>query len=94
MFASPLSNQRSGAIKASPSLLKYLTQQTLALLMFLAFAVLASIGGKESKSADIAGIKSREAAPMSGQAATCSSQGPRLQTVRDDLSSSTTSRPN
>ena len=71
MFASPLSNQNPGKIKSSPSLRKYLTQRTLAVLMFVAFAILASIGGKESKPATIPGIKPGEARDSSGQGASC-----------------------
>lgn len=94
MFASPLSNQKSGAIKASPGFLRYLTQQTLALLMFIAFAILASIGGKESQPINVARVKPREAASMSDQRAPCSSPSERQQNAKDGPASPVTSGPN
>lgn len=49
MFASPLYHQKPGTGKAHSTFLKYLSQPTLAFVMFFALAVLSSIGGKESE---------------------------------------------
>ena len=49
MFASPLNHQKPGTSPVSYTLRKYLTMRVLATAMFIAFAVLASIGGKESQ---------------------------------------------
>ena len=47
MIASHLYRQTASAEKA-PSFLKYVTQRSLAVVLFLAFAVLASVGNKSS----------------------------------------------
>jgi len=49
MFASPLYHQKPGTGKAQSTFLKYLSQPTLAFVMFIALALLSSIGGKESE---------------------------------------------
>lgn len=47
MFASPLNHQNPGASPVPYALRRYLTMQVLATAMFIAFAVLTAIGGKE-----------------------------------------------
>jgi hypothetical protein len=49
MFASPLNHQKLGTSPVPYTLRKYLTMRVLATAMFIALAVLASIGGKESE---------------------------------------------
>ena len=49
MFASPLNTQKLGTSSVPYALRRYLTMRVLATVMFIAFAVLASTGGKESK---------------------------------------------
>src|SRR5205085_11042134 len=49
MFASPLNHQKSGTSPVLYTLGKYVTMRVLATAMFIAFAVLASIGGKETR---------------------------------------------
>ena len=49
MFASPLNTQNPDANPVPYILRRYLTMQVLATAMFIAFAVLASIGGEESQ---------------------------------------------
>jgi hypothetical protein len=49
MFASPLNHQKPGTSPVSYTLRKYLTMRVLATAMFIAFAVLASVGGKETQ---------------------------------------------
>ncbi len=49
MFASPLNHHKPGTSPVSYTLRRYLTMRVLATALFIAFAVLASIGGKESQ---------------------------------------------
>jgi hypothetical protein len=49
MFASPLNHHEPGMSPVPYTLRRYLTMRVLATAMFIAFAVLASIGGKESQ---------------------------------------------
>jgi hypothetical protein len=49
MFASPLNHQKPGTSPVPYTLRKYLTMRVLATALFIAFAVLASIGGKETQ---------------------------------------------
>src|SRR6202045_394084 len=49
MFASPLNHQNQVTSPVPYALRRYLTMQALATAMFIAFAVLASLGGKESR---------------------------------------------
>lgn len=49
MFASPLNHQNQVTSPVPYALRRYLTMQVLATAMFIAFAVLASLGGKESQ---------------------------------------------
>lgn len=48
MIASPLYHQRMPEKKGQHSLLKYVTQRSLAVVMFIAFTLLASLGNKSS----------------------------------------------
>jgi hypothetical protein len=50
MIASPFSHQKTSAKKRPHSLLKYVTQRSLAVVMFIAFTLLASVGNKSSES--------------------------------------------
>ena len=49
MFASPLNHRKPGTSPVPSTLRRYLTMRVLATAMFIAFAVLASVGGKESR---------------------------------------------
>ena len=49
MFASPLNHHKPGTSPVPYTLRRYLTMRVLATAMFIAFAVLASIGGEESQ---------------------------------------------
>src|SRR5438552_18649651 len=49
MFASPLNHHEPGTSPIPYTLRRYLTMRVLATALFIAFAVLASIGGKESQ---------------------------------------------
>jgi len=49
MFASPLNHHKSGTTPVPYTLRRYLTMRLLATAMFIALAVLASVGGKESQ---------------------------------------------
>ena len=49
MFASPLNHQKPSPSSVPYTLRRYLTMRVLATAMFIAFAVMASIGGKESQ---------------------------------------------
>jgi hypothetical protein len=49
MFASPLNHHNPGTSPVPNTLRRYLTMRVLATAMFIAFALLASIGGKESQ---------------------------------------------
>jgi hypothetical protein len=49
MFASPFNHHNPGTSPAQYTFRRYLTMRVLATAMFIAFAVLASIGGKESQ---------------------------------------------
>jgi hypothetical protein len=49
MFASPFYHQKPSAGKAPSAFLKYLSPPTLAFVLFIALALLSSIGGKESE---------------------------------------------
>ena len=49
MFASPLNHQKPGTSPVPYTLGRYLTMRVLATALFIAFAVLASIGGKETE---------------------------------------------
>ena len=49
MFASPLNHHNPGTSPVPYTLRRYLTMRVLATAMFIAFAVLASIGGKETQ---------------------------------------------
>ena len=49
MFASPLNHQKPGTSPVPYTLRRYLTMRVLATALFIAFAVLASIGGKETQ---------------------------------------------
>ena len=48
MIASPSYHQNSSREKLAPTLLKYVTQRSLAVAMFVALALLASVGNKPS----------------------------------------------
>jgi hypothetical protein len=47
MFSPTYRYQRPSSLHASSSLLKFVTQRTLALIMFIGFALLGVVGGKE-----------------------------------------------
>jgi hypothetical protein len=47
MFSPTYHYQKSSSLHASSSLLKFVTQRTLALIMFIGFALLGVVGGKE-----------------------------------------------
>ena len=49
MFASPLNHHKPGTSPVPDTLRRYLTMRVLATALFIAFAVLASIGGKETQ---------------------------------------------
>jgi hypothetical protein len=49
MFASPLNDHKPGTSPVPYTLRRYLTMRVLATALFIAFAVLASIGGKETQ---------------------------------------------
>jgi hypothetical protein len=49
MFASPLNHHKPGTSPVPYTLRRYLTMRVLAIALFIAFAVLASIGGKETQ---------------------------------------------
>jgi len=49
MFASPLNHHKPGTSPVPYTLRRYLTMRVLATALFIAFAVLASIGGKETQ---------------------------------------------
>ena len=49
MFASPFNHHKPGTSPIPYTLRRYLTMRVLATAMFIAFAVLASVGGKESR---------------------------------------------
>src|SRR6266571_4067309 len=49
MFASPLNHQKPGTSPVLYTLRRYLTMRVLATALFIAFTVLASIGGKETQ---------------------------------------------
>ena len=49
MIASPLYHQKASGEKAPHALLKYVSQRSLAIVMFIAFALLASVGNKSSE---------------------------------------------
>jgi len=49
MFASPLNHHKPGTSPISYTLRRYLTMRVLATATFIAFAVLGSVGGKESR---------------------------------------------
>jgi hypothetical protein len=49
MFASPLNHHKPGTRPVPYALRRYLTMRVLATAMFIGFAVLASVGGKESQ---------------------------------------------
>lgn len=48
MIASPIYHRKSFREKAAPTLLKYVSQRSLAVLLFIALALLASVGNKSS----------------------------------------------
>ncbi len=48
MITSPIYYRKSFREKAAPTLLKYVSQRSLAVLLFVAFALLASVGNKSS----------------------------------------------
>lgn len=49
MIASPLYHQKRSKEKGAPAFLKYVTQRSLAVAMFLSLALLASVGNKPSE---------------------------------------------
>jgi hypothetical protein len=49
MFASPLNDRKPGTSPVPYTLRRYLTMRVLATALFIAFALLASIGGKETQ---------------------------------------------
>jgi hypothetical protein len=49
MFASPLNDHKPGTSPVPCTLRRYLTMRVLATALFMAFAILASIGGKETQ---------------------------------------------
>jgi hypothetical protein len=55
MIASPLYHQKGSDKKGPHSLLRYVTQRSLAVVMFIAFAFLASIGNKSSITPNLGG---------------------------------------
>ena len=50
MIASPFYHEKAAREKGPHSLLKYVTQRSLAVVMFLAFTLLASVGNRSSQS--------------------------------------------
>ena len=50
MIASPFYHQTRSAANVAPAFLKYVSQRSLAVIMFIALAVLASVGNKQSDS--------------------------------------------
>jgi hypothetical protein len=52
MIASPIYQRKSFREKAAPTLLKYVSQRSLAVLLFIALAFLASLGKKSSDKRD------------------------------------------
>jgi hypothetical protein len=48
MIASPIYHRKSFREKAAPTLLKYVSQRLLAVILFIALALLASVGNKSS----------------------------------------------
>lgn len=52
MIASPIYHRKPFREKAAPMLLKYVSQGSLAVLLFVALAVLASVGNKSSEKGD------------------------------------------
>jgi hypothetical protein len=48
MIASPIYHRNSPREKATPTLVKYVSQRSLAVLLFIALALLASVGNKSS----------------------------------------------
>jgi hypothetical protein len=55
MIASPLYHQKGSDKKGPHSLLRYVTQRSLAVVMFIAFTFLASIGNKSSIAPSLGG---------------------------------------
>ena len=52
MIASPIYHRKSFRGKAAPTLLKYVSQRSLAVLLFIALALFASVGNKSSNKRD------------------------------------------
>jgi hypothetical protein len=50
MLASPFNYQTRSTAKVPPGFLKYVSQRSLAVIMFIALAVMASVGNKQSDS--------------------------------------------
>ena len=55
MIASPLYHEKGSNKKGPHSLLRYVTQRSLAVVMFIAFTLLASIGNKSSITPSLSG---------------------------------------
>ena len=76
MIASPIYHRKSFREKAAPTLLKYVSQRSLAVLLFIALALLASVGNKSSDKRD-PGLSSSLAISQSRDQQTCLSLNPR-----------------
>jgi hypothetical protein len=76
MIASPIYYRKSFREKAKPTLLKYVSQRSLAVLLFIAFALLASVGNKSSNKRD-PGLSSSLAISQSRDQQTYLSLNPR-----------------
>src|SRR4029077_11501046 len=76
MIASPIYYRKSFREKAKPTLLKYVSQRSQAVLLFIAFALLASVGNKSSNKRD-PGLSSSLAISQSRDQQTYLSLNPR-----------------
>jgi hypothetical protein len=76
MIASPIYHRKSSREKAAPTLLKYVSQGSLAVLLFIALAVLASVGNKSSNKRN-PGLRSSLAISQSRDQQTDPSLNPR-----------------
>jgi hypothetical protein len=76
MIASPIYHRKSFREKAEPTLLKYVSQRSLAVLLFIALALLANVGNKSSDKRD-PGLSSSLAVSQSRYQETYLSLNPR-----------------
>src|SRR6266404_2445060 len=65
MIASPLYHQKGSNKKGPHSLLRYVTQRSLAVVMFIAFTFLASIGNKSSITPSLSGKQTSDEGAIS-----------------------------